>query len=107
MCKGDPHCFKFDTPKYDQDQELYVSGSCMYTMVRDDCMPDGGHPTFEIIANFERVNLETPKSFVKEVIINLYTSPFSVSESRLSYCLNVYLFKKCIRTLFGEKGGKG
>ena len=78
-CRGDPHCFQFDAEKNNLSDEIYVTGSCTYTLARDDCTGDGREPEFKVNANFERVEEGSPRSYVKEVFINYYGSPPHVS----------------------------
>ena len=87
VCNGEPDCYQLDSDKY-AGPKLLFTGSCIYTMLRDDCVVDMGTPTFEIMAKFGRSNVtqdvssnETQfvSSNVTEVYVNYYAEPYVVS----------------------------
>ena len=67
VCRGDPHCFAFDATKYEREDELFLTGSCRYTLAQDDCYPSHQPATFRVIANFKRVKATVMRSFVSDV----------------------------------------
>ena len=74
-CYGDPHCMSFDK------RHTKYQGTCTYTMVRDGCtngFPDGT-PSFEIWADFFKINEADEVSWVKAVYIKFhgYVSTFN------------------------------
>ncbi|ELU00190.1 hypothetical protein CAPTEDRAFT_191508 [Capitella teleta] len=75
-CFGDPHCYRFDDDKTNQEHQLFINDSCSYTMVTDSCAferTDFGAelplPKFHITVVFERVSLLLQRSFAKEIHI--------------------------------------
>lgn len=69
MCRGDPHCYRFDDDNDNPLDELYVTSSCSFTMVMEPCNDDGTMPTFMINARFDRQKLSSARSHVKSLLI--------------------------------------
>ena len=92
-CYGDPHCYRFDMK--DQDKDMFVVGSCVRTLVYDFCpWAENANqwPTVHITATFQRKKPRSPRSFVKDVMIDMfnletsYVSNFCVS---FTYCKDI------------------
>lgn len=79
MCRGDPHCLQFDAKKEDLSEQVFITGSCVYTLARDDCMENGGQPKFEVLGNFRRKHMNIARSYVHEVWMMYFEPPYEVT----------------------------
>ena len=79
VCRGDPHCYSFDATKYAMEDELFLTGSCQFVMVQDECYPSMSSPSFKVIANFQRVKRHLMRSYVSDLRIEFIAAgPVSV-----------------------------